>query len=363
MKNQLLHIIKSKATKSPGLPKMSQLKLAILDDYQNISPPHFAHLASRISISHFPETLDPRDETQRALLIERLKPFDAILAMRERTPFSKETLSALPNLKLLLTTGTRNLALDVEYCASREIPVAGTAGRLAGIHSTVQHTWALILGLARHVARDDAAIKRGEWQGSLGMTLVGKTLGLLGLGKLGSQVGRIAVLAFDMKVTAWSANLTQEKADEQAAALGLPAGTFRVVKEKAKFFREADVVSLHNVLSERSRGIVGAAELGVMKSTAILVNTSRGPLVDERALLETLNAGRIRGAALDVFEPEPLPKDSLWRTTAWGRDGRSEVLLSPHTGYADEQIHGWYDEAAENLVRWLEGEELKTRLN
>ncbi|BAE58861.1 unnamed protein product [Aspergillus oryzae RIB40] len=342
---------------------MSQPKLAILDDYQNISPAHFAHLEDRISISYFPETLNPRDERQRALLIERLQPFDVILAMRERTPFPKETLSALPNLKLLLTTGTRNLALDVQYCASRGIPVAGTGGRPAGVHSTVQHTWALILGLARHVARDDAAVKRGEWQGSLGMTLAGKTLGLLGLGKLGSQVGRIAVVAFDMKVIAWSTNLTQEKADEQAAALGLPAGSFQAVRDKAEFFRSADVVSLHSVLSERSRGIVGAAELEVMKPTAILVNTSRGPLVEEKALLETLNAGRIRGAALDVFEPEPLPKDSPWRTTAWGQDGRSEVVLSPHMGYGDEQIHGWYDEVASNLERWLNGEELNTRMN
>ncbi|RAQ42149.1 D-isomer specific 2-hydroxyacid dehydrogenase family protein [Aspergillus flavus] len=342
---------------------MSQPKLAILDDYQNISPAHFAHLEDRISISYFPETLDPRDERQRALLIERLQPFDVILAMRERTPFPKETLSALPNLKLLLTTGTRNLALDVQYCASRGIPVAGTGGRPAGVHSTVQHTWALILGLARHVARDDAAVKRGEWQRSLGMTLAGKTLGLLGLGKLGSQVGRIAVVAFDMKVIAWSTNLTQEKADEQAAALGLPAGSFQAVRDKAEFFRSADVVSLHSVLSERSRGIVGAAELEVMKPTAILVNTSRGPLVEEKALLETLNAGRIRGAALDVFEPEPLPKDSPWRTTAWGQDGRSEVVLSPHMGYGDEQIHGWYDEVASNLERWLNGEELNTRMN
>ncbi|GMG04741.1 unnamed protein product [Aspergillus oryzae var. brunneus] len=347
----------------PTITKMSQPKLAILDDYQNISPAHFAHLEDRISISYFPETLNPRDERQRALLIERLQPFDVILAMRERTPFPKETLSALPNLKLLLTTGTRNLALDVQYCASRGIPVAGTGGRPAGVHSTVQHTWALILGLARHVARDDAAVKRGEWQGSLGMTLAGKTLGLLGLGKLGSQVGRIAVVAFDMKVIAWSTNLTQEKADEQAAALGLPAGSFQAVRDKAEFFRSADVVSLHSVLSERSRGIVGAAELEVMKPTAILVNTSRGPLVEEKALLETLNAGRIRGAALDVFEPEPLPKDSPWRTTAWGQDGRSEVVLSPHMGYGDEQIHGWYDEVASNLERWLNGEELNTRMN
>ncbi|KAF9893200.1 hypothetical protein FE257_011623 [Aspergillus nanangensis] len=342
---------------------MTLPKLAILDDYQNISPSHFAHLTSRIDISYFPETLDPSDPAQHAALITRLEPFDVILAMRERTPFPATTLSLLPNLKLLLTTGTRNLALDIQYCASRGIPVAGTAGRPPGVHSTVQHTWALILALARHVARDDAAVKRGEWQGSLGMTLAGKTLGVLGLGKLGAQVGRIAVLAFDMQVTAWSSNLTQEKADEQASGLGLPAGSFRVVASKEEFFRGADVVSVHNVLSERSRGIVGEGELAVMKASALLVNTSRGPLVDEKALLEAANLGRIRGVALDVFDPEPLPVDSPWRTTGWGRDGRSEVLLTPHMGYGDEQIHGWYGEVAENLERWLNGEELKTRMN
>ncbi|RAL13262.1 uncharacterized protein BO97DRAFT_433962 [Aspergillus homomorphus CBS 101889] len=315
-------------------------KVAILDDYQNISPRHFEHLTSRVDISYFPDTLNPRLADQQKQLIERLQPFEIIVAQRERTPFSKETLAALPNLKLLLTTGTRNLAIDSQYCAERGIPVGGTQTRPAGINSTVQHTWALILGATRHVARDDAAIKRGEWQGSLGMTLAGKTLGLLGLGKLGAQVGRIAVQGFGLEVIAWSTNLTQAKADEQAEAMGLPAGSFRAVSDKLAFFREADVVSVHSVLSERSRGIVGRPELAAMKKTALLVNTSRGPLVDEAALLETLASGAIAGAALDVFDPEPLPADSPWRTTAWGQDGRSEVLLTPHTGYADEQIHG-----------------------
>ncbi|PYI29518.1 D-isomer-specific 2-hydroxyacid dehydrogenase family protein [Aspergillus indologenus CBS 114.80] len=339
------------------------LRIAVLDDYQNISPRHFEHLTSRVEFSYFPDTLNPRLADQQQQLIERLRPFEIIVSQRERTPFSKDTLSALPNLKLLLTTGTRNLAIDSQYCAERGIPVGGTQTRPAGLNSTVQHTWALILNAARHVARDDAAIKRGEWQGSLGMTLAGKTLGLLGLGKLGAQVGRIAVQGFGLEVIAWSTNLTQEKADEQARAMGLPAGSFRAVSDKLAFFREADVVSVHSVLSERSRGIVGREELAAMKQTALLVNTSRGPLVDEAALLETLNSGAIAGAALDVFEPEPLPADSPWRTTAWGKDGRSEVLLTPHTGYADEQIHGWYQEVADNLERWLNGQEMTVRLN
>jgi len=167
-----------------------------------------------------------------------------------------------------------------------------------------------------------------------------------------------------MRVIAWSTNLTQEKADEQAQAQGLPSGSFEAVSSKPEFFRRADVVSLHNVLSERSRGIVGKTELDTMKSTALLVNTSRGPLIDEAALLEALNAGQIRGAALDVFDTEPLPVDSPWRTTAWGQDGRSEVILSPHMGYGEEeQLNGWYEELAENLQRWLDGEEVQTRMN
>lgn len=340
-----------------------KLNVAILDDYQNIAPQYFQHLDSRVSLFFYPHTLDPSDPHQHQALIQRLQPYDVIVTMRERTPFSAETIAALPNLKLLLTTATRNLALDIGACSSRGIPVAGTVGRPPGVNSTVQHTWALILALARHVARDDAAIKQGSWQGSLGMNLSGKTLGLLGVGKLGSGVGKIAVLAFGMNVIAWSTNLTQAKADEQAESHGLPAGSFVAVSSKAEFFRQADVVSLHCVLSDRSRGIVGAEELGLMKPTAMMVNTSRGPLVDEKALLEVLNAGRIRGVALDVFDREPLPADSPWRTTAWG-GGRSEVLLTPHMGYGEEDLlHGWYREMAENLRRWLDGEELQDRMN
>lgn len=340
-------------------------KVAILDDYQNLSHRHFARLTSRIDLAHFPQTLNPRDPPQQAALIQRLHPYNVVVTMRERTPFPAELVHALPNLRLLLTQSTRNLALDLSACADRGVIVAGTASRPAGLHSTVQHTWALILGLARHIARDDAAVKRGGWQGStLATNISGKTLGILGLGKLGAQTARIAVLAFGMRVIAWSSGLTQEKADEQAQTQGLPAGSFVVASSKAAFFQQADVVSLHYVLSERSRGIVGKAELQSMRPSALLVNTSRGPLIDEEALLEVLNSGRIRGAALDVFDIEPLPVNSPWRTTRWGQEGRSEVVLSPHMGYGeDEQIHGWYQELAANLERWLDGEEVQLRMN
>ncbi|KGO48939.1 D-isomer specific 2-hydroxyacid dehydrogenase, NAD-binding [Penicillium expansum] len=343
---------------------MAHLKFAILDDYQGIAPAYFTHLESRVDISSFPETLDPRDAAQHDALIKRLFPFDIILAMRERTPFAAKTIAALPNLKLLLTTGTRNLALDLEAFTRSNVAVAGTEGRPPGVNSTVQHTWALILGLSRNIARDDAAVKRGAWQGSLGINLSGKTLGLLGLGKLGSQVGNIGALAFGMKVLAWSTHLTQEKADEQAHAQGLPAGTFAVAASKEEFFAHADIVSVHSVLSDRSRGIVGAAEIANMRSSAFIINTSRGPLIEEQALLAALNSGRIRGAALDVFDPEPLPLDSPWRTIPWGQDGRSEVLLSPHMGYGEEELlRGWYRETAENLERWLNGQELLRKMN
>ncbi|KAH2668575.1 hypothetical protein KXV32_005201 [Aspergillus fumigatus] len=333
---------------------MSRIKFAILDDYQNLSRKHFAHLTSRVDISYFPDTLDP--PIRRHSCYART---DSLQRSHNRRPPQPET---SPNN--LLTTGNRNLSLDLPALTARGIPVAGTVGRPPGVNSTVQHTWALILALARHVARDDAAVKAGKWQGSLGVNLSGKTLALLGLGKLGAQVGRIAVLAFGMRVIAWSANLTQEKADEQATAQGLPAGSFEAVPEKREFLQRADVLSVHYVLSERSRGILGAEDLAALRPDAMIVNTSRGPLIDERALLETLNAGRIRGAALDVFDPEPLPVDSPWRTTAWGVDGRSEVLLTPHMGYGEEElINGWYKEAAENLERWLDGKELHVRLN
>ncbi|KAE8356971.1 hypothetical protein BDV28DRAFT_144639 [Aspergillus coremiiformis] len=251
---------------------MSQPKLAILDDYQNISPPRFAHLESRISLSNFPGTNPP---------------FDTILAMCEHIPpLQGNTLSA-PEPQ----TPPDNRNPDPFY--------------------------GLILGLTRHVARDDAAVKLGEWQGSLGMTLARKTLGLLGLGKRGSRVGR-------------------------------------VVRDKGEFFRGADVVDLYNVLSERSRGIVGAAELGVVKSSAkysgeyVATSVGGGEGVVGDVECGTDSWGSARS---NVFEPEPLPKDSLWRTTAWGQDGRSQVVLSLYMGYGDEQIHWWYDEVARHLER------------
>jgi len=240
-----------------------------------------------------------------------------------------------------------------------------------GAHPTTQHTWALILSLARNIPADDAAIKASSgWQSGLATGLTGLTLGVVGLGRLGAAVARIGHLAWGMKIVCWSENLTQEKADQMALDVGLSPDegtggekTFKVVR-KEELFRSADVVSLHYVLSDRSRGIVGGKELGVMKSSALLVNASRGPLIDQASLLEALENGRIRGAALDTYEIEPLPIDSPWRREGyWGRDGRSRLVTTPHMGYVDEGLmNTWYAETAENVERWLDGKEVLHRL-
>lgn len=383
--------------------------MAILDDYLNIAEPHFAHIKpSELSITTFSDALPAyhhpaTSESSRRALVERLQPFTIISSMRERTPFPGALLRALPNLKLLLATGTQFETFDLAAAAELGIRVAaapgrgrtdgggGGGGRLllgtttaarprpkldikkGGSHPTTQHAWALILALARNVAADDAAMKSAgaKWQTRLATGLTGATLGVVGLGRLGAAVARIGSLAWGMRVVCWSENLTQERANRKAEEVGLPAfggagagaPTFTAVG-KDELFATADVVSLHYVLSERSRGIVGARELAHMKDSALLVNTSRGPLVDDGALYEALEKGRIRGAALDVFDVEPLPADSPWRSTAWGTGGRSSLIITPHMGYVEEGImHTWYEETAENVERWLEGKELLHRLN
>jgi phosphoglycerate dehydrogenase-like enzyme len=291
--------------------------------------------------------------------------------MRERTPFPAELVSRLPNLRLLLTTGTRNLALDLDALRARGIPVAGAVDRAhpgsVGSVSTTEHCVALVLAAARNIPQDDLSIKSGHWQTAPAVTLKGKVLGLVGLGRLGTAVARILGGAFGMRVIAWSENLTQERADAAARDVGLllPDGSgdgIRVVP-KDELFQTADVVSLHLVLSDRTRGIITRRELELMKPTAIFVNTSRGPLVVEEDLLDILERGRIRAAAVDVFDLEPLPQDSHWRTTKWGEEGRSRVVLTPHTGYVEEgTLDAWYDQQVENLIRWEKGEELEVKL-
>ncbi|XP_014551148.1 hypothetical protein COCVIDRAFT_113645 [Bipolaris victoriae FI3] len=378
----------------------SPIKLAVLDDYHGIASKHFAHIdPSKVDITVFNDTLPsyshPRtsDEDRKAL-VDRLKPFAVLSTLRERTAFPGELLRQLPNLKIVFATGGKFESWDLSTMQELGISVYVAPGKgrtdgkgsfksprslpikQGGGHPTTQHVWALILGLARNIAADDAVVKGkggpAGWQTELAVGLQGKTLGLVGLGRIGAHVARVGVLAFGMRIICWSANLTQDKADAMAQEYGLPttgAGmlaedekTFQVVS-KEELFQTADIVSLHYVLSDRSRGIVAAHELASMKSTAFLVNTSRAPLIDEAALLDTLRNGRIRGAALDVFDIEPLPVDSPWRNEDWDRKGKSRVLLTPHMGYVEEgTLAVWYEETAENLERLIDGSELLHRL-
>ncbi|CRG86503.1 hypothetical protein PISL3812_03509 [Talaromyces islandicus] len=373
--------------------------MAVLDDYLNITPNHLKEIPpEKVSVTVFQDALPSythpqTSRDQKEAIVERLKPYTVISTMRERTPFPGDLLRQLPNLKLLLATGTQFETFDLAAARELGITVAAAPGKgrtdgkridrplqprldikKGGSHPTTQHAWALILSLARNVANDDAAMKdatRKGWQTQLAKGLTGATLGVVGLGRLGAAVARIGALAWGMKVLCWSENLTQEKANQKAEEMGLPAygggpnanaPTFTAVS-KEELFRNADVVTLHYVLSDRSRGIVGAKELELMKSSALLVNTSRGGLIDDMALYDVLHRGRIGGAALDVFDVEPLPADSLWRSPSWGQQGRSNLLITPHMGYVEEGImHTWYEETVENVERWIEGKEILHRL-
>ncbi|KAK0657734.1 D-isomer specific 2-hydroxyacid dehydrogenase [Cercophora newfieldiana] len=357
---------------------MAPIKIAVLDDYQGLSEPKFRTLdPTKFEVSFFKDTLRPysHPETTQEIkdqLVQRLKPFTVIATMRERTPFPRELIVRLPNLKLLLTTGNRNLALDLPAFQERGIPVVGATDKshpgAVGSVSTTEHCVAMILAAARNIAQDDHSVKSGGWQTHSAVSLHGKTLGVIGLGRLGVAVAKIMHGAFGMRVVSWSPNLTQGKADEQAVGAGFEAEredgekTFKVVS-KQELFSTADVLSVHIVLSERSRGGISRKDLVLMKPDGIFVNTSRGPLVVEEDLLGVLEEGKIRVAALDVFELEPLPLNSRWRTTHWGKDGRSQVLLTPHTGYVEQKtLEGWYEQQVENVEKWAKGEPLTQSL-
>ena len=362
-------------------------KLAILDDYLNTSAAHFAGIPpSKLQVTTFRDTIVPLDDASTDRLVERLRPFDVISSVRERTAFPGSLLSRLPNLKLLLATGTQFEQFDLRTAHQQGVAVVAAPGigrtdstgprrpniKKGGAHPTTQHSWALILSLVRNVALDDAALKASgtAWQTGLATGLTGLTLGVVGLGRLGAAVARIAHLAWGMRILCWSTNLTQERADKMAAEVGLDPNAglgntkvFQVV-DKAALFGSADVVSLHYVLSERSRGIVGRPELEAMKPSAFLVNTSRGPLIDQPALLSVLEQGKISGVAMDVFDIEPLPPNSPWRRADyWGKNGRANVLVTPHMGYVDTGLmNTWYAETAENVERWLDEKDLLHRL-
>lgn len=289
------------------------MRLALLDDYQGValSLGDWQRLAPAVTV----DALDgPIGDIDR--VAERLAPYDAILAMRERTPFPAALFARLPRLRLLVTAGMANAAIDLEAAAAHGVQVCGTR---SWPHATPELTLGLMLALVRHIPREALGMRTGRWQETVGVGLHGRTLGLIGLGTIGSRMAAFGQV-LGMKVIAWSANLT----DEKAAA----AGAIRVDKED--LLAAADVVSIHLRLSERSRGLIGARELGLMKPTAYLINTSRGPIVDEAALVAHLQAGRIAGAGLDVFDLEPLPADHPLRSL-------DNAVLLPHLGYVVEE--------------------------
>jgi phosphoglycerate dehydrogenase-like enzyme len=306
------------------------IRIAILDDYQNVAlqMADWSPLSGRAAITVFNDHLSDPDA-----IVERLLPFDVVCVMRERTPLPRSIIDRVPQLKLIASTGRRNAAVDVDAAAERGIVVAHTG---YDAHPTIEMTWALILASARQVALENARLRAGGWQLTIGDSLHGKTLGVLGLGNIGSEVARIG-LAFGMDVIAWSQNLTPDKAQACGARL----------VSKEELFRSADILTIHLVLSERTKGLVGAAELQAMKPSARLINTSRGPIVDEPALIEVLRDRRIAGAALDVFDLEPLPADHPFRSL-------DNVLATPHIGFVARELYRtFYRDTVENITRWL----------
>lgn len=310
---------------------MARIRVAVLDDYQNVAlqMADWSPVAEHADITVFNDHVFDADE-----LVARLSPFDVIAVMRERTPLSRSIIERLPNLKMIASTGPFNAAVDTAAAEERGIHIGTTGGTVA---STVELTWALILAAARNLVAESVSVRGGGWQISVGRELSGQVLGILGLGRIGARVARIGQ-AFGMEVIAWSENLTPEAAAESGAG--------HVTKDE--LFTRSDVLSIHLKLSERSTGLVGAGELALMKPTAILVNTSRGPIVDEAALIEALRAKDIAGAALDVFDTEPLPQDHPLRTL-------DNVIATPHIGYvADRPYRIFYRDTVAAIAAWLE---------
>ena len=310
-------------------------RIAILDDYQNaaLDAADWSTLGPGVEIKVFNRYIESE------AVAEALQGFDVVVGMRERTPFPKSLIDKLPDLKLLITSGMRNLSFDMAAARERGIVVSGTA--MLG-HPAAEHALALIFALFKKIPAEDRIMHEGGWQGAVSEGMNGKTLGLLGLGKLGAQVAKVG-LALGMDVIAWSRNLTDERAAE--------VGVTRV--GKAALFAESDLISIHLVLSDRTRGLVGAKEFSLMKPSAYLVNTSRGPIVDEGALVEALANDTIAGAGIDVYDIEPLPRDHPLR-------GLSNAVLTGHTGYVVKELYALaYGEAVENIQAWMKGEPIR----
>ena len=297
----------------------------MLDDYQRVAR-KYGTFDDDVQVLH-EHLADP---------VEAVDEADVVVAMRERTPFPAEIFDRLPRLRLLVTTGMANAAIDMEAAAAHGVTVCGT--EMHGSRNTAELTWALILACRRHVVAEDRALRDGRWQTTVGTDLAGSTLGLLGLGRLGSQVAAIG-RAFDMRVVAWSQNLTAERAAEAGATW----------VSKHDLFTVSDVVSVHLKLSPRTEGLVGAADLAAMKPSSILINTSRGPIVDQDALVSALASGSIGGAGLDVYDAEPLPAGHPLR-------GAPNTVLLPHLGYVTEGAYSsMYEQVVEDIAAWRSG--------
>ncbi len=308
------------------------IRVAVLDDYQGVAlkMADWSVLDGRAEITVFRDHL-----SEPSAIVERLIPFDVVCVMRERTPLPGSILARLPNLKLIVSTGPRNASIDLAAARALGITVCNTG---YSSHAAAELTWALILALVRSIPVEYLSVRSGGWQVSVGGDLHGRTLGVIGLGRLGGAVARVG-RAFDMQVLAWSQNLTRERAEAHGARL----------VSKEVLFREADIVTIHLVLSERTRGLVGRSDLELMKPTAYLVNTSRGPIVDEAALIETLRKRTIAGAALDVYDVEPLPESHPFRSL-------DNVLATPHIGFVTSSAYEvFYRDTVEDIVAWLDG--------
>jgi len=317
-------------------PWNMRMRIAVLDDYQGVA----LELADWSPLKHRADITVFRDHVaESAGVIARLKPFDIVCVMRERTPLPRAIIDQLPNLKLIVTTAGRNASIDMEAAKERGITVCGTPSTS---HGTAELTWALILALVRNLPAESASVRSGGWQVTVGGDLEGRTIGILGFGKIGTRIAKIAS-AFGMHSLAWSPNLTSEAAERDGARLA----------SKEQLFRDADIVTLHLVLSSRTKGIVGATELNWMKPTAYLLNTSRGPLVDESALIEALRSRTIAGAALDVYDVEPLPKSHPFRSL-------ENVLATPHVGFVSEAGYRvFYSGVVEDIAAWLGGSPIR----
>lgn len=308
-------------------------RIALLDDYQNVArdAADWDSLSPNATVEVFNDHLADEDD-----VAERLKDFDVVMALRERTPFRRSLLERLPNLKLIASAGMRNAAIDVDAATELGIVVCGTGG---SSRATMEITWGLILSLLRQIPREDTAIRNGQWQETVGIGLDGKTIGSIGLGNIGGQMAEVA-RAFHMNVLGWSQNLTEERAKE--------CGATKVTLDE--LLAQSDIVTIHTRLSERTEGLIGARELGLMKPTAYIVNSSRGPIVDESALLDALRNKSIAGAGIDVYGVEPLPKDYPFF-------GLDNVVLTPHLGYVTEETYvNFYNQTLENVRNFFEGE-------